>query len=139
MPSHELSLRVYYEDTDAGGIVYHASYLKFAERARTEFLRGCGFDHNGLRDELGLYFVVRRMEIDYLLPVRLDAMLTVKSSIIELKNASFKMRQSLFCHDVLVCSIDVILVCVTSEAKPVRLPEIMRNKFIAFNDSEPQE
>ena len=130
--SHAITARVYYEDTDAGGIVYHASYLKFAERGRTEFLRECGFDHIGLRDEHGIFFVVRRMEIDYLSPVRLDEILTVKSNITALKNASFTMRQSLFCHDVLVCSIDVILVCVTSEAKPVRLPETMREKFMPF-------
>ncbi len=136
MPSHDIPARVYYEDTDAGGIVYHANYLKFAERGRTELLRAAGFDHITLMAQDGIFFVVRKMDIEYLYPARLDDLLTVKTSITALKNASFTMKQSIFCHDVLVCSMDVILVCVTKDAKPVRMPETMREKFAPFIELE---
>lgn len=135
MPAHEIPVRVYYEDTDAGGIVYHASYLRFAERGRTELLRAAGFEHKNLLAEHGLLFIVRKMEIEYMAPARLDDKLTVKTSIIELKNASFLMNQSIFCHDVLVCSMVVTLVCVTKDIKPIRMPDDMRNKFLGFYDN----
>ncbi len=132
MAEHEISARVYYEDTDAGGIVYHANYLKYAERGRTELLRAAGYDHISLQEKPGIFFVVRKMDIDYLYPARLDDLLTVKTGILELKNASFTLKQSIFCHEVLVCSMDVILVCVTLEAKPVRMPDNMRDRMIPF-------
>jgi len=132
MPAHEITARVYYDDTDAGGVVYHGNYLKFAERGRTELLRAAGFDHNSLREDPGLLFIVRHMDIDYLAPARLDDILTVKTSVKELKNASFLMNQSIFCHDVLVCSLVVTLVCVTTEIKPIRMPDILRNKMTPF-------
>lgn len=132
MAEHEITARVYYEDTDAGGIVYHANYLKYAERGRTELLRAAGYDHISLQENPGIFFVVRKMDIDYLYPARLDDLLTVKTGILELKNASFTMKQSIFCHEVLVCSMDVILVCVTLEAKPVRMPDNMRDRMIPF-------
>jgi acyl-CoA thioester hydrolase len=77
MTSYTLTLRVYYEDTDAGGIVYHARYLAFAERARTEALRQAGVPHAELVEGYGLIFVVHRVEMDYLRPARLDDELTV--------------------------------------------------------------
>lgn len=132
MAEHEIAARVYYEDTDAGGIVYHASYLKFAERGRTELLRAAGYDHQSLQKDPGIFFVVWHMDIDYLAPARLDDLLTVKTGILELKNASFTMKQAIFCHDVLVCSMEVILVCVTMDAKPVRMPENMRDRISPF-------
>ena len=74
---HRYTLRVYYEDTDAGGVVYHANYLRFAERARTEALRDLGLPHADAGERIGLMFVVRRVEVDYLRPARLDDSLTV--------------------------------------------------------------
>lgn len=139
MASHEISLRVYYEDTDAGGIVFYASYLKFAERGRTELLRAAGYENKALMDEHDILFVVRRVEVDYLSPARLDDVLTVKTGILELKNASFRVRQSIFRHEVLICSMDVILVCVTKEARPVRMPEFMRDKLMPFYESKEEK
>ena len=75
--SHSLSLRVYYEDTDLAGIVYYANYLKFIERARTEWVRGLGVDQGRLKTELGIVFAVRRIEADYLRPARFDDELVV--------------------------------------------------------------
>ncbi len=126
MTSHSIDIRVYYEDTDAGGIVFYANYLKFAERGRTEYLRNLGFENKSLMDKQGVIFVVRKLEADYLIPAYLDDMLRMETSVIELKNASFKMRQSLFRHKELVFSVDVILVCVDRAGKPVRLPDELR-------------
>src|SRR5471032_1766224 len=91
-----LSLRVYYEDTDAGGVVYHANYLKFCERGRTELLRALGFSNKSLSEQRGLLFVVRKLEADYLLPAFLEDELEVRTVIAEIKNASFSMRQEVF-------------------------------------------
>jgi acyl-CoA thioester hydrolase len=134
---HRIDFRVYYEDTDAGGVVFYANYLKFAERGRTELLRAAGFDHQALLTEEGILFIVRKVEAEYHAPARLDDILTVKTSIKEIKNASFLMNQSIFCHEVLVCSMSIILVCVTKDIKPVRVPEAMRSKMSNFyNDGK---
>jgi acyl-CoA thioester hydrolase len=77
---HRLQIRVYYEDTDAAGIVYHAAYLRFAERARTEMLRSLGFGHAELRRDHGVVFAVRRCSIDFVAPARLDDLLTVETA-----------------------------------------------------------
>ncbi|TAL02886.1 MAG: YbgC/FadM family acyl-CoA thioesterase [Rhodospirillaceae bacterium] len=91
--THLLPIRVYYEDTDAGGIVYHATYLRFAERARTEMLRAIGVDLIRLRDDHGLVFVVRRGEVDYQRAARLDDMLMVQSDLVELGGATATIAQ----------------------------------------------
>ena len=126
MTAHNFDIRVYYEDTDAGGIVFYANYLRFAERGRTEYLRDLGYENKSLMDKQGVIFVVRKIEADYLTPSYLDDMLRMETSVIELKNASFKMKQSLFRHNELIFSVDVILVCVDRTGKPVRLPDELR-------------
>ena len=126
MTAHNIDIRVYYEDTDAGGIVFYANYLRFAERGRTEYLRDLGYENKSLMDKQGVIFVVRQIEADYLTPAYLDDMLRMETSVIELKNASFKMKQSLFRHNELIFSVDVILVCVDRAGKPVRLPDELR-------------
>ncbi len=126
MTAHNIDIRVYYEDTDAGGIVFYANYLRFAERGRTEYLRDLGYENKSLMDKQGVIFVVRKIEADYLTPAYLDDMLRMETSVIELKNASFKMKQSLFRHNELIFSVDVILVCVDLTGKPVRLPDELR-------------
>lgn len=126
MTAHNIDIRVYYEDTDAGGIVFYANYLKFAERGRTEYLRNLGFENKSLMDKQGVIFVVRKIEADYLIPGYLDDMLRLETSVLEMKNASFKMKQSLFRHNELIFSVDVILVCVDRAGKPVRLPDDLR-------------
>lgn len=133
---HSIDLRVYYADTDAGGIVYHANYLNFAERGRTELLRAAGFDHQALLADPGILFVVRRLEAEYLKTARLDDVLTVKTAIKSMNNASFLMKQTIFCHDSVVFSMDVTLVCVTTAGKPTRLPDLMRERFQPFVEME---
>jgi acyl-CoA thioester hydrolase len=93
-PGHRYTLRVYYEDTDAGGIVYHATYLRFAERARTEALRDMGIPHAVLVERFKLMFVVRRIKVDYLRPATLDESLVVLTQPLAVGAASATLRQT---------------------------------------------
>lgn len=90
-----IPVRVYWEDTDAGGVVYHARYLHFLERARSEWLRAAGFGQQRLREELGIVFVVHRMELDFNAPARLDDWLSASVEPVERRSASFVVRQVL--------------------------------------------
>lgn len=138
MAHHDMKIRIYYEDTDAGGVVYHGSYLNFAERGRTEFLRDIGHQNSDLRKEFGVIFVVKHMDIEYVSPGFLDDILRLETSIEEMKNSSFVMRQTLYCenrNDALVCDMKVALVTVNSEAiKPSRIPDALRVEFEKFID-----
>ena len=90
---HEFALRVYYEDTDLAGIVYYANYLRFIERARTEWVRGQGIDQTRLKQEEGLVFAVRRVEADYLVPARFGDDLTVRTSVEQMTGARIVLNQ----------------------------------------------
>lgn len=130
---HRLDIRVYYEDTDAGGIVYHANYLKFGERGRTEFLRQTGFQNQILHKEHGILFVVRHIEIDYLKPSFLDDALVLETTISEMKNSSFIMHQRTTRGDEVIADMRVILVCVNGDTyAPVRLPEDVKRAFQSY-------
>lgn len=124
--SNQINIRVYYEDTDAGGIVYYANYLKFAERGRTEYLREKNLENSALMEQNGVLFVVRHVAADYLYPARLDDMLRVETKIAEIKNASLIMTQSIFCHDRLLFKMDVVLACVDLDGKLIKLPAIVK-------------
>ncbi len=119
---HICEYRVYYEDTDAGGVVYYANYLKFAERGRTELLRARGFDNSSLWKDQSCGFVVRRIEADYKKPARLDDMLRIETEVQIVKNGSFDMVQTIFCQKDLLFSITVNLVCVGCDFRPMRIP-----------------
>lgn len=94
--AHKMDMRVYYEDTDAGGVVYYPNYLKFAERGRTEMLREAGTDHQSLKRDHGVGFVVRRCEVDYLRSAVLDDLLTVVTEVVSVRAASVDMVQTIF-------------------------------------------
>ena len=116
-------VRVYWEDTDAGGVVYYANYLKFMERARSEWLRSQGFEQDVLRDEAGVVFVVRRVEIDYLSPARFNEQLDVSVSLHEAGRASFSVRQELVRGTHRLAGAEVTLACVDAvNFKPVKIP-----------------
>src|SRR5579864_3421646 len=100
-------IRVYYEDTDAGGIVFYANYLKFFERARTEWLRACGIDQQRLADSAGIVFVVRRTAVEYTSPARLDDVIRVVSRIERLGRASVDFHQEAWREGVLLASGDI--------------------------------
>lgn len=126
--SHTLDIRVYYHDTDAGGVVYHGSYLDFGERARTEFLRAIGQDHGTLRDQYGMIFVVRKLDIDYLLPGLLDDLIVLETSVISMKNTSFVMQQVFRRGEDVIAKMDVVLVCIDAKAlRPVKIPERLKS------------
>jgi acyl-CoA thioester hydrolase len=124
-------VRVYFQDTDAGGVVYHASYVNFMERARTEWLRHeYGYSNAGLMTEFGAVFVVRTIKLDYLKPALLDDMLDITASIKELGRSGVKLLQTVRRGDELLTEAEVHLVCVSVEGfKPVRLPEALRAKW----------
>lgn len=126
---HALPVRVYYEDTDAGGIVYHASYIRFAERGRTEMLRDAGFEHAQLFREQGIAFAVVAMEINFRAPAKLDDLLVVKTRISRLGGASMDMQQDIYRGELLICEIKVTLVCIDQNLKAVRLPQAVRDIF----------
>ena len=128
-PIHDFPVRVYYEDTDAGGVVYHANYLKFCERARSEYLRALGFENSGIRAESSALIVVKKIEADYVAPARLDDLLRVRTHLLELKNTSFFMRQIVVKDDNVVFEMKILLVFVSDGGKPVKIPLAIREIF----------
>ncbi len=115
------SYRVYYEDTDAGGIVYYANYLKFAERARTEWLRNNGIEQSKLAASEGLYFVVRNVQADFISPARLDDMIVIETCLQEAGKVRMKIEQTIKRDEKILACLEVTIVCV-KDGKPVRLP-----------------
>lgn len=129
MSAHSLQIRVYYEDTDAAGIVYHASYIRFAERGRTEMLRDAGFEHGQIFKETGIGFAVVAMHIEYKAPARLDDLLTIRTKITRVGGASMEMQQDIYNGEKLITEIKVTLVCIDSNLKAVRLPAEIKKIF----------
>lgn len=124
---HVLPIRVYYEDTDAAGIVYYANYLKFAERGRTELLRLLGIDQEEMRVRDGLAFAVRSAAVDYLSPARLDEPLTVRSRLVELRGATIAARQRVERDGALLADMRVRVACLRlTDGRPARIPPYIR-------------
>ncbi len=119
---HVFPLRVYYEDTDAGGIVYYANYLKFAERGRTEFLRTLGIEQQRVREETGLQFVMHEGEVKYKKPARLDDILIVETVLAKLGAASVTMRQSIKRGGDELVTFTAHVACTGADGKPMRMP-----------------
>ncbi len=122
-------LRVYWEDTDAGGVVYHASYVRFFERARTEWLRAKGIDQVSLRKQNGIIFVVHSMDLRFFKPARLDDLLQATVNVSEVRSASFKVEQSLHPDAdpaLLLVSANVRIACIDAERwTPHPMPEFL--------------
>ena len=130
--THRHEIRVYYEDTDAGGIVYHARYLAFAERARTEAMRAGGAAHDELATRHGLIFVVRRAEMDYLRPARLDDQLVVTTRTVALGGASLRVRQDCAVGESPIGVLQVKLACIRqADGRPARIPDPWRGALAA--------
>lgn len=127
---HSFPVRVYYEDTDAAGIVYYANYLKFAERARTEALRMCGFDQSELLATQKVGFVVRRSEIDFLKPASLDDLLTIETRLNDINRVSITMDQAVKRGTETLVKMHVKLVVVGEGVKLVKLPEPIRKAMM---------
>ncbi|AAV96348.1 tol-pal system-associated acyl-CoA thioesterase [Ruegeria pomeroyi] len=123
--THVFPVRVYYEDTDMGGIVYHANYLRYIERARSDWVRNLGNDQNAMR-EAGLVWVVRKIEAEYLAPARFEDDLTVLTEVVALSGARLTMAQSVRRAEAEIFRATVTAVCMNGEGRPVRLPAEIR-------------
>ena len=137
---HVLPLRIYYEDTDAQGIVYYANWLRFLERGRTELLRTLGLEHSALRDTDGIHWVVRRCTIDYLKPARLDETIDVVTGCGEMRGASLDMIQEARRGEELLVRAELLVACIGESGRPARLPLQARNalKEVAIASESPR-
>jgi acyl-CoA thioester hydrolase len=125
-----LAVRVYYEDTDSSGLVYHASYLRFLERGRTEWLRAHGFSHQDFAQSLGIAFAVRKLQIDYLSPALMDDLVRVETRVSAVRGASIEFRQRIL-RDEKELVAATVLVAAIRNARPARLPAALRRLFDA--------
>lgn len=136
--SHILPVRVYFEDTDAGGIVYHGTFVRWCERGRTDFLRLIGTDARRLIDGSDSHepaaFVVRRMSFDFAKPARMDEVLEVVTSVTELGGASVRLKQVVQRDAVRVCEADVTVVLVSVSGRPLRLSTAVRGAMERYAD-----
>jgi acyl-CoA thioester hydrolase len=127
---HTLTQRVYYEDTDFSGFVYHARYLHFMERARTDYIRCLGVNQRDLaKDGNGTMFVVHRMEIDFKSPARMDDVLTILTTTEKAGGAKMVLLQEIRCEDRLLIAAKVIIAVVNAAGRPRRLPEKLARQF----------
>lgn len=129
---HVLPVRVYWEDTDAGGIVYYANYLRYAERARSELLRTLGIHQRAFADETGLLFAVRRLEAEYLSPARLDDALEVVTTVTEARGASVAMNQDVRRAGETLVRLKVVIACVNGRGRATRFPPALARSFAAL-------
>ncbi|ETW11323.1 hypothetical protein ATO8_17685 [Roseivivax marinus] len=127
MSPHNFPVRVFYEDTDMGGIVYHANYLKYCERARSDWVRMLGLDQNAMREQ-GIVFVVRRVEADFLGAARLDDELVVRTETISVTGARLVMSQEVLREGKPIFRAEVTAACTTTGGQPVRLPAELRRQ-----------
>ena len=127
--SFKYELKIYYEDTDAGGVVYYANYLKFLERARSEAIYEMGFSNTKLKKEFGVLIIVKSCKIDYKKPAIFEDKLSIISTIKEITKTSFIMEQNINRDKELIASADIHLVSVNSDGKPIKIPEILKNKL----------
>lgn len=140
---HHLVMRVYYEDTDVGGVVYYANYLRFLERGRSDFLRLLGIDQRamieGAGDDGGLAFVARRCEIDYLKPARFDDLIEVITGVEDARGASAVMAQEIWRDDTLLARARVTIAATGKDGRPRPLPRDLRHIFttLVCSDGQP--
>lgn len=127
-------IRVYYEDTDAAGVVYHSNYLKYMERARTEWLRAIGFSQQVLREEIGAIIVISELDMKFIKPAKLDDLLEVKSALIKASGASFLFDQFIERSQEKLCAARVKGVCLNALTfKPQRLPAALKSELSYVN------
>jgi acyl-CoA thioester hydrolase len=131
---HHLPLRVYYEDTDFSGIVYHANYLRFFERGRTEFIRALGVDQMALHREEGIAFAVRSISVDFLRPALMDDIIEVQTKAGLVRGPSLNLTQTIRRGEEVLTRAEVLVVCIKA-GRPQRLPEVLR-KVLAERKGE---
>ncbi len=129
---HELPIRIYYEDTDAGGIVYHANYLKFFDRGRVESLKSLGFELVSLWAQTKSHFAVRSAELEFLQPARLGQLLYVVSEIDNVGHASIRFKQHICAetpHGSVICGAKIRIACINNDHRPTGLPEQLKKRI----------
>ena len=128
----QYTFKIYYEDTDSGGVVYYANYLKFIERARTEMINELGFTLTTLLKDYDRLFLVKKIECDYIESCKLEDTLNVQSNILVLKNASFELEQNILKQNKIIFRSKIVMVCVNSQGAPSKIPNelhsLMKNK-----------
>ena len=126
------TFKIYYEDTDSGGVVYYANYLKFIERARTEMINELGFTLTKLLNDYDRLFLVKKIECDYIESCKLEDRLNAQSRVLVLKNASFELEQNLLKENKIIFRSKILMVCVNSQGAPSKIPNelhsLMKNK-----------
>ena len=127
--THTHPVRVYHEDTDLAGIVYYANYLRFVERGRSEWVRGCGVDQTALKADQGIVFAVRKVDADYLKPAKYDDLLQVTTELLALGGASIKLRQEVWRGPDRLFTAAVTLVCLADTGHAVRIPADIRARL----------
>ena len=126
--ANELQIRIYYEDTDAGGIVFYANYLKYFERARTEWLRRLGINQSDMAQTEQQLFVVKHVDIEYQQPAKLDDLLLIRSQITHLGGASVHFAQEAWCNEKQLCQSSIIVVCVDANTmRPAKIKPHLRS------------
>ena len=129
MINGEFKIKIYYEDTDAGGVVYYANYLKFLERARTEMISSIGFSNKKLLDDYGTLIIVKSCKIEYKKSIKLEDEIIVKSKIKSVSRSSFIMEQIIEKDGILTSEAEIVLVTVSKLGKPVKIPDILEKKL----------
>ena len=130
--SFKYEVKIYYEDTDAGGVVYYANYLKFLERARSEAIYEMGFSNTELKKEFGVLIIVKSCNIDYKKPAIFEDKLSIISTIKEITKTSFIMEQNINRDTELIAYADLHLVSVNLDGRPTKIPEILKNKLSEY-------
>ncbi|MFQ5775227.1 MAG: tol-pal system-associated acyl-CoA thioesterase [Kiloniellaceae bacterium] len=136
--THVLPVRVYYEDTDAGGIVYYANYLKFAERARTEMLRLAGVNQSEMAERYGMAFAVRDCTLDFRAPARLDDLIEVRSRLVDLAAATVFADQGIWRGAEELARLALRVACVRRDGRPARIPAPVRQALQPYVQSREQ-
>ena len=128
----QYTFKIYYEDTDSGGVVYYANYLKFIERARTEMINELGFTLTTLHKDYDRLFLVKKIECDYIKSCSLEDTLNVQSRVLLVKNASFELEQNIVKQNNIIFRSKILMVCVNSQGAPSKIPSelhsLMKNK-----------
>lgn len=130
--THHFALRVYYEDTDLAGIVYHANYLKFIERARSEMVRAAGISQSAMKEAGGIVFAVRRMQVEFLAPAKFEDELAVETRVAALTGARLDLEQDVRRGDLVLFQARVQVVCLDAKGRATRIPADIRQKLTRF-------
>ena len=125
----EFKLKIYYEDTDSGGVVYYANYLKFTERARTNLINDLGYSLKKLNDDHDCLFIVKKLNCDYIHSAKLEDELIVQSKFLKINNASFELEQNILRNNQIFFTSEIIMVCVSPQGQPKKIPQDLKSLF----------